>query len=207
VIRIDSLSRGFGGQPVLRDLTLHVGAGERLALRGPNGAGKTTLLRCLLGTLLPDAGTVTVAGHEAGSVAARALVGASLSQERSFYLRLNGFENLLLYARLRGLSRRAAAARVHEVTHELELSSIAARRADRCSTGQLQQLAFARALVGDPAVILLDEPTRSLDEDARARMWAALERRTHTAAVVATHLDEDAGRATGVFRVALLEAE
>jgi ABC-type multidrug transport system ATPase subunit len=205
VIRIDGLTRGFGDQPVLSDLSLHVAAGERLALRGPNGAGKTTLLRCVLGTLLPHGGSVTVAGHEAGSVAARALVGASLSQDRSFYLRLSGFENLLLYARLRGLSKGTAAARVDAVAHELELAQVASRRADRCSTGQLQQLALARALVGDPAVLLLDEPTRSLDEAARERMWAALERRPDTAVVVATHLDEDADRASGVFHVPVLE--
>lgn len=207
MIEIDGLCRGFGGQPVLRDVSLHVAAGERAALRGRNGAGKTTLLRCVLGTLLPDAGSVTVAGHEAGSVAARALVGASLSQERSFYLRLSGFENLLLYARLRGLPKRAAAARVGSLADELELGHVVSRRADRCSTGQLQQLAFARALVGDPAVILLDEPTRSLDEDARGRMWAALERRGDAAVVVASHLDEDADRASSTFLVPLLGAE
>ena len=142
MILIDGVARGFGDQMVLRDLSLRVEPGERLVLHGPNGAGKTTLLRCILGTLVPDAGSVVVGGHPAGSVAARALVGASLSQERSFYMRLTGFENLLLCARVR--------------TTADELGQVTKRRADRCSTGQLQQLAFARALVGDPDAILLE---------------------------------------------------
>ena len=201
MIEINGLTRAFGDHVVLRDLSLRVEPGERLALRGPNGAGKTTLLRCILGTLLPTAGTVTVAGHLAGSVPARRLVGASLSQERSFYLRLTGFENLLFFARLRGLDKKAAATRVRELAGELELEKIAPRRTDRCSTGQLQQLAFARALVGDPRVILLDEPTRSLDEEARERMWAALTRRPNAVVVVASHLADDVDRATRVVAV------
>jgi ABC-type multidrug transport system ATPase subunit len=198
VIAVDSLTRGFPGNTVLQGLSLHVAPGERLALRGPNGSGKTTLLRTVLGTLEPEAGTVTVGGHAAGTVAARRLVGASLSQERSFYMRLTGCENLLLYARLRGLGKRAAAAHVRELADELELGPVVSRRADRCSTGQLQLLAFARALVGDPAALLLDEPTRSLDEAARGRFWGALARRAATAVMIASHLDEDMGRATAV---------
>jgi ABC-type multidrug transport system ATPase subunit len=204
VIRIDGLARGFDDQMVLRDFSLSVDPGERLLLHGPNGAVKTTLLRCILGTLVPDAGSVMIAGHAAGSVAARALVGASLSQERSFYMRLTGFENLLLYARVRGLSKRAAAARVRTVADELELGQMTKRRADRCSTGQLQQLAFARTLVGEPGAILLDEPTRSLDEAARERTWSALDRRPDAAVIIASHLDEDAGRATRILDVPLL---
>jgi len=201
MIEVDGLTRRFGDQVVLRDLSLRVEPGERVALAGPNGAGKTTLLRCILGTLLPTSGTVTVAGHPAGSVAARALVGTSLSQERSFYMRLTGHENLLLHARLRGLGKRSAAARVRELVRELDVEKIAARRADRCSTGQLQQLAFARGLVGAPRVILLDEPTRSLDADARERMWAALARRADVVVVVASHLADDVERATRVLAV------
>ena len=140
---------------------------------------------------------MAVAGHPAGSLPARALTGASLSQERSFYLRLSGYENLLLFARLNGLGKRAASARVRELAEELELGRIVEQRADRCSSGQLQQLAFARALVGDPALVLLDEPTRSLDVEARGRLWAALERRPFVAAVIATHLDEDVEHCTG----------
>lgn len=202
VIVVDSLVRRFGDRTVIDGLSLTVASGERVVLRGANGVGKTTLLRCILGTLAPDAGSIEVAGHLAGSIEARASIGASLSQERSFYLRLSGRENLLLFARLRGRTRREAQLLVKGVVEELELGAIAAQRADRCSTGQLQQLGLARALLGDPPVLLLDEPTRSLDEAARGRFWAALERRPQAAVIVATHLPEDVGHVAWVLDLA-----
>jgi len=198
MIVVEHLLRSFGERRVLDGLSLSARPGERVALRGPNGSGKTTILRCVLGTLMPTAGTVTVGGHPAGSLAARELVGASLSQERSFYLRLPGRENLVFFARLRGLSRRDALRDVEAVVEELELGEIAAQRGDRCSSGMLQQLALARALLGNPPVLLLDEPTRSLDTEARRRLWAALDRRPDAAVVIATHLDEDLAHVTEV---------
>ncbi len=191
VISAERLTRRFGERDVLLDLDLEVQGGERFALRGPNGSGKSTLLRCALGTLKPTSGHITVAGRAAGTPPARSLIGASLSQERSFYLRLTGDQNLVLFARLRGLSRAEATREVAALVAELELAEFAGRRCDRYSTGMLQQLALARALLGNPPVLLLDEPTRSLDTAARARLWAALDRRPEAAVLVATHLDED----------------
>jgi ABC-type multidrug transport system ATPase subunit len=143
------------------------------------------------GTVAPTEGRVTVLGHVAGSREARRIVGVSLSQERSFYLRLSGRENLLFAAGVRGISRSEAIRRVNALERELELSAILAERVDRCSTGMVQQLAFARALVGEPAVLLLDEPTRSLDAQAHDRLWHAIDARPGVTLVVATHRDED----------------
>jgi ABC-type multidrug transport system ATPase subunit len=199
VIRAVGLTRSFGERDVLHGIDLEVEPGNRLALRGPNGSGKTTLLRCLLGTVFPTFGIVTIGGHAAGSRAARALTGASLSQERSFYLRLTGRQNLVFFASVRGLSTAAARDEVDRLVDELDLADIAAQRANRCSSGMLQQLALARALLADPHVLLLDEPTRSLDEAARGRLWAALDRRPQTAVVIATHLDEDLAHAGAVL--------
>lgn len=194
ILDVDGLARVFGARAVVEELSLEVGAGQRVALVGPNGSGKTTVLRCVAGTLTPSGGRVLVQGHEAGSVEARRSTGVSLAQERSFYQRLTGRANLLFFARLRHGNGRRAADDVHELVSELELDEIAEQRLDRCSTGQVQQLAFARALLGRPSLILLDEPTRSLDRDARARVWGALDRRAGTAVVIATHLEEDLER-------------
>jgi ABC-type multidrug transport system ATPase subunit len=191
VLSIESLNRRFGRREVVRSLDLAVEPGQRIALWGPNGSGKSTVLRCVAGTLLPSAGSVRIRGHEAGELAARRLVGASLSQERSFYLRLSGRANLLFFARMRYDNAREGARSVDALIEELEIADIAAQRVDRCSTGMVQQLALARAFLGDPVVLLLDEPTRSLDADARGRLWGALQRRRRAAALIATHLDED----------------
>lgn len=188
------LCRRFSGREVFSALDLEVPLGERVALCGPNGAGKTTILRCIVGTLRPTGGRAWVGGHPAGSLPARRLVGASLAQERSFYLRLTGRENLIAFARMRGQSASAAAATVKALERELELGRLASLRVDRCSTGMVQQLAVARALLGDPALLLLDEPTRSLDAAAVERMWAALDRRPALAVLIATHSNEDVVR-------------
>ena len=179
---------------MVRGLDLQVGAGERIALRGPNGSGKTTVLRCITGALEPTAGEVRVGAHPAGTDPAKRLVGASLAQERSFYLRLSGRENLIFFATLRYGDRRRAAAQVRVLEEELEIGDITAKRLDRCSSGMLQQVGLARALLGAPRLLLLDEPTRSLDRDAVRRLWAALDRRPDAGVLMATHHDDDIAR-------------
>ena len=196
LLAIRGLTRAFANRNVVGPLDLQVGPRERLALVGPNGAGKTTILRCATGTLLPTTGEVRVAGHPAGSAEAKPLVGASLSQERSFYLRLTGRANLVFFASLRHSRRADATKQVRALEEELEIGEIAAARADRCSTGMLQQLSFARALLGNPRLLVLDEPTRSLDVDAVERLWAALDRRPETGVLLATHRQDDLDRCT-----------
>jgi ABC-2 type transport system ATP-binding protein len=193
-LEIRGLTRSFAGVVVLDHVDLDLETGERVALRGPNGSGKTTLLRCIAGTLAPSAGQVRVGGHLAGSRPACALLGASLSQERSFYLRLTGRENLRFFARVRGLSSAQADSAVAALEDELQLADIAPRRVDRCSTGMVQQLAFARSLLGEPRLLLLDEPTRSLDAGAVERLWAAVDRRPELALLIATHRADDGAR-------------
>jgi ABC-type multidrug transport system ATPase subunit len=194
VLEVAGLDRRFGEREVLKDLHVRLQAGERLAITGPNGSGKTTLLRCISGTLTPSAGRVEVCGHEAGSVAARRQIGVSLSQERSFYLRLSGRNNLLFFARLRHRREREARIATEELIDELELETIASERVDRCSTGMVQQLSLARALLGSPTLLLLDEPTRSLDPGAVERLWAAVDRRPEVALMIATHRSDDVER-------------
>jgi ABC-type multidrug transport system ATPase subunit len=200
ILEVRGLTRSFpsrgvvgGSERVVGPLDLEVEAGERVALTGSNGSGKSTLLRCVAGTLAPSAGTVHIGADPAGTAPAKRRMGVSLAQERSFYLRLTGVQNLITFARLRLPGRQARAA-VYDVIDELELRDIAARRVDRCSTGMVQQLAIARALIGNPPLLLLDEPTRSLDEDAVARLWRAVDTRPDAALVIATHRPEDVER-------------
>jgi len=194
LVRIERLSRCFGERNAITDLNFVLGHGERVAVSGPNGAGKTTILRCVAGTLAPTSGRILIDEHPAGSIDARRLIGVSFSQERSFYLRLSGHANLLFFARLRGCTRRQAVDAVRALEQELELQEILPKRIDSCSTGMVQQLALARAILGEPSLLLLDEPTRSLDEEATARLWTALDNRPTAALLIATHRDDDVDR-------------
>jgi ABC-type multidrug transport system ATPase subunit len=194
---VRQLSRAFGRRVIFDSIDTTLRRGERLAVRGPNGSGKTTLLRCVAGTLSPTMGEILVEGHVAGSIAARRRVGVSLAHERSFYMRVTGLQNLHFFAHLRLGSFRKAATAAHAVVAELEIEEIAAQRVDRCSTGMVQQLSFARALLGDPSLLVLDEPTRSLDDGAITRLWRAIDRRPEVALMLATHSDDDGARCNG----------
>ena len=173
------------------DFTGH--AGDRLHLSGPNGAGKTTVLRCLAGALTLRHGRMNVAGHPAGSAAARATVGVCLDPENALHSRLTATENLLLGARLR-LSSPAARSAADQLVDTMGISSFADREVRHCSAGQRARISIARALVGDPQVLLFDEPTRSLDADGRTRFWAALDQRPAAAVLLVSHDPEDADR-------------
>ena len=204
VLVVEALARRFGTHEVVRSLDLVLQPGERVALCGPNGSGKTTVLRCIAGTVTPSGGRISIDGHPTGSIEARRLVGASFSQERSFYLRLTGHDNLLFYARVRVRGKAEAARQVATVVQELKLEKVVRERVDRCSTGMTQQLAFARALLGEPQLLLLDEPTRSLDERAVERLWRALDRRRdRVGLVIATHRSDDIERCDGQIELPL----
>jgi ABC-type multidrug transport system ATPase subunit len=193
-LTIENLTRRWGGRAVVHDFDLSLTHGERLALCGPNGSGKTTILRCVAGTVTPTSGSISVHGYLAGSREARRLMGVSLSQERSFYLRLSGQDNLVFAAGIRGIDRTEALRRIAQLDDELELGSILSKRVDRCSTGMVQQLAFARALIGRPRLLLLDESTKSLDRAAIERFWRTIESRPEVALVIATHNEDDVAR-------------
>lgn len=175
---------------MLQDISLELRAGERLLVAGANGAGKSTLLRCVAGTLPLRGGRITVAGHRAGSAAAGAALGVCLAPENGLYPALSGRDNLLFAARLAWSGRDAARA-VARVEAELELRGFDAGPAQRYSAGMRARVNFARALVGRPRVLLLDEPTRSLDATGRQLFWAALRARPELAVVLASHLPSD----------------
>jgi len=148
----------------LRGIDFTVRRGRILGLVGPNGAGKTTLIRIIAGLLDPDEGRVLIDGHDPAvdqRAAARA-VGLVLADDRTLYWRLTGRQNLEFHGALYGMPRAAASARADEVLAVAGLDEVN-RRVFGYSTGMRARLAIARALIADPPVLVLDEPTRSLD--------------------------------------------
>jgi ABC-2 type transport system ATP-binding protein len=170
--------RAFFRRPVkepveaLREVTFDVDTGEIFGLIGRNGAGKTTLTKIVATLVQPTTGTVSVRGSDSvvQDENVRRQIGLATAEERSFYWRLTGEQNLMFFARLHGLSDRTAKQRIRELFAQLELDEVARRRFGEMSTGNKQRLAVARALLSSPPVLLLDEPTRSLDPLAAARM-------------------------------------
>lgn len=175
--RLKSFFRRSSRPPVeaLRDVSLEVREGEIFGLIGPNGAGKTTLTKIIATLVQPTTGAVTVRGFDSVRDAerVRASIGLATAEERSFYWRLTARQNLLFFARLYGMEERVARRRIDELLNLFEFED-AGRRFGELSTGNKQRLAVARALLPNPPVLLLDEPTRSLDPLAAARLRAVI---------------------------------
>lgn len=202
-IQARSVTRRFGDRTALDEVSLAVDPGEIHALLGPNGAGKTTLLRALTGLVAPDSGDVRVAGEDAAraSRSARALTGLVPSGDRTFYMRLSGVENLLFFARLLGVRRRRARERALAALEDVGLLDVARAPVATYSHGMQKRLSLARALLGEPAALLVDEATHDLDPEASARVRAIVEglARRGTAVLWATQrIDEIRGFAHAV---------
>lgn len=149
----------------LSDFSLEVREGESIALLGINGAGKSTLLRILATLLLPTHGRARVSGFDTRSQSAevRRSLGYHAGADHGFYPRLTARQNLLFFARLNQLSSRAADQRIGILAEQFRLTESLSRQVRTLSSGTVQRLSLVRALIHQPHVLLLDEPTRSLD--------------------------------------------
>lgn len=186
---------GFGAARAetyaLKGISLSTAAGEVLALLGPNGSGKSTTLKLISTMLLPDRGRVFVGGADTQlqSSAVRKQVGFALASERSFFPRLTVRENLDFFAALEDVPRRARAQRVESVLGDVGLNEAGGKQAMKLSSGMYQRLGIARALIKQPSVLLLDEPTRSLDPAAASHLWQLIRElaRNGITILIATH--------------------
>jgi ABC-2 type transport system ATP-binding protein len=197
-------------RPALTDITFSVAHGELFGLLGENGAGKSTILRLLSGLVTANSGAISIAGIDAGtrSRRARAQIGLCTGEERSFYFRLTARQNLEYFGRLAGVSGSSIRSRVANVARAVDLEADLDLRFDRYSAGMRQRLAIARALLPDPPILLLDEPTRAVDpihaQQLRTLIRDELTGRLHKTVILATNVLEEAWELCD--RVAILRA-
>jgi ABC-2 type transport system ATP-binding protein len=180
-----------GGTLVFADLGLDIARGRVTGLLGPNGAGKSTLIRCIVGVQIVEAGTVTVLGAPAGSAALRTRV-AYVTQAPSVYLDLTPRENLEYFASVLGAPRE----RIDETIALVDLGEAESRLVGRLSGGQRARVSLATALLGEPDLLVLDEPTVGLDPVLRHELWELFTglAAAGKAILVSSHVMDEAGR-------------
>ena len=190
-IDVEELRVRRGGTLVLDGLSVAIESGRVSGLLGPNGAGKTTLIRCIVGVQIVEAGRVSVLGEPAGSAALRARIGY-LTQAPAVYLDLTVGENLAFFARILDAPRDE----IDVIVRTVGLQGLERRLVGRLSGGQRARVSLATALLGDPEVIILDEPTVGLDPLLRHELWEtfhelAADGRT---VVISSHVMDEASR-------------
>jgi ABC-2 type transport system ATP-binding protein len=193
-IEISALSRNFGDLKAVDGLNLSVDRGELFAMLGPNGAGKTTTIRMLCCLLRPTGGTATVMGHDIQQdpMAVKRVIDVS-PQETAITERLNAWENMSLMAGLHGYSKQEAEDRSRKLLEMMGLAERAKEQVKKFSGGMKRRLSIAMALVSEPQVLFLDEPTLGLDPQSRRAIWEHIEElKGETTIVLTTHYLEEA---------------
>ncbi len=197
IIKVRHLAKKYGDNEVVRGLDLDIQRGECFGLLGPNGAGKTTTLKMLLGLVRPDAGEIRILDEDIASHAreARLRIGV-VPQMDNLDPDFSVAENLLIYGRYFGLSDALINSRIPALLEFAGLTSKADAKITALSGGMKRRLTLARALVNDPELIVLDEPTTGLDPQARHVIWQGLRRLIHQGKTIllTTHFMEEAER-------------
>jgi ABC-2 type transport system ATP-binding protein len=190
-VEVEHLRVVRGGKAVLADVSLSVEGGTVTGLLGPSGSGKTTLMRAIVGVQIVAGGRVTVLGEPAGSRALRPRVGY-VTQAPSVYLDLTVRENLTYFARVLG----APPERVDRALEVVGLRGLAGQTARTLSGGELSRTSLATALLGEPELLVLDEPTVGLDPVLRRDLWTTFRRLASegTTLLVSSHVMDEADR-------------
>jgi len=195
MIEIQGLSKQFPGVLAVDNISFTTNKGEVFGLLGPNGAGKTTTLRMILSILQPTSGRILVEGIDVreNALAARAKIGCVL-EDNGIYDRMSAEENVAFFGKLYGLDKTTIRERTEKLFTALEMKDFARRRAGTFSKGMKQKVAIARALISDPPVLIMDEPTAGLDVPTQRMILDLLKeyRRQGKTILYSTHIMSEA---------------
>ncbi|KRL00927.1 ABC transporter ATP-binding protein [Liquorilactobacillus capillatus] len=202
IIDLQHLVKAFGEQTVLKDINLTVRTGEIVGLIGPSGAGKSTVIKIALGMELASGGSAKVFGTKMPS---RMLLGqiGYMAQTDALYMSLSGKENLKFFGLMKGIKRRILPVAIKHVTEVVDLTDDLEKKVSGYSGGMMRRLSLAIALLGNPKLLILDEPTVGIDPALRRQIWAELGRIRDAghSILITTHVMDEAEQ---VDRVALL---
>jgi putrescine transport system ATP-binding protein len=207
LLRIEGVSKSFGGFLAVDRLSLDIGAGEFFALLGPSGCGKTTLLRMLAGFETPDEGRILLGGRDIAPVLPHERPVNMMFQNYALFPHLSVRDNIAFGLKRAGMARAAIDTRVGEMVALVKLEGMEKRKPDQLSGGQRQRVALARSLARRPKVLLLDEPLAALDKKLREstqRELMELQRRLGMTFIVVTHDQEEA--MTMANRIGVMDA-
>lgn len=195
MIKAENLTRKFGDFTAVDHISFEVGAGEIFGFLGANGAGKTTAMRMLTGLLVPTEGTATVAGFDVYEQAEqiKERIGY-MSQKFSLYEDLTVFENIRLYGGIYGLTNSEIKQKSVQLIDMLEMKELKHKRIGSLPLGWKQKLAFSIALIHEPDIVFLDEPTGGVDPITRRQFWEQIYKTAHegTTVFVTTHYMDEA---------------
>jgi len=195
IIEVHDLTKAFAAKPVLKGVSFQVASGELFAYLGPNGAGKTTTIRILTGLARRDGGTVSLNGHDitGDPLAAKAQFGL-VPQQANLDGELTVAENLLIHGRLHRMSARRISSRIETLLDYVEMGERAGDQVNKLSGGLKRRLLIARALMHEPRILFMDEPTVGLDPAIRRRIWGLIKKiqADGTTIFLTTHYIEEA---------------
>ena len=170
MVKLDSISKSFGGKPVVENISLEIEAGERFTLLGRSGCGKTTLLRLIAGFETPDSGTIAIEGQDVGSLPVEQRPVGLIFQNYALFPHMTVYDNIAVGPRIRGHAEIDIAKNIDELLEITHLQALRDAHPGQISGGEAQRVALARAVINRPKILLLDEPLSALDPSLRQHL-------------------------------------
>ncbi|WEV57419.1 ABC transporter ATP-binding protein [Ligilactobacillus acidipiscis] len=201
-IQVKDLAQGYGKNIVISDINLSVKSGEILGLIGPSGAGKTTLINSIMGMLKPKQGSVTVLGESMPNRKILARIGF-MAQADALYETLTARENLIFFGQMQGMNQKDLPAQIEYATKVVNLDEGLDKHVSDYSGGMKRRLSLAIALVADPEILILDEPTVGIDPELRQQIWQELHRlgKEGKTILLTTHVMDDAEESDSLLMI------
>lgn len=202
MMSLQGIKHSFGQEVVLEEIHLSIKKGQIFGLLGPSGSGKTTLVKMIVGMIKPTKGQVNIQGVTMPSLEQMKQIGY-MAQADALYNELTAFENLDFFSQIYGLSKQERLERIDKVLQIVDLEAHKQKQVDKFSGGMKRRLSLAAALLHQPSLLILDEPTVGIDPLLRESIWHNLEqlRKQGTTIIVTTHVMDEAEKCT---RLALI---